>query len=87
MLVQGTILAYLYDRLVMPGSSRFEVLQFAWTAGAFLASYIALAEASKYQVPGVISWISVELGAAFVQFTVYGLLLAIAASPRRMSSI
>src|SRR5262245_53577582 len=83
MLIQGTILAHLYDRLVLPGSSRFEVLQFAWTAGAFLASYIALGEASKYQVPGVVSWIAVELGAAFVQFTIYGVLLAIAATPRR----
>jgi len=38
-------------------------------------SYEALAEAAKYSVPSVTSWIAVEVAAGFVQFTLFGALL------------
>ena len=40
-----------------------------------LAVLVYVAEAGKYSVPAVGSWIVVELGAGFVQFTLYGALL------------
>ena len=50
-------------------------VKFAWLAGAFLVSYIALGEADKYSVPAVVPWIAVETIAGIVQFTFYGVLL------------
>jgi len=49
---------------------------FAWLVGSILVSYEALAEAAKYSVPSVASWIAVEPAAGCVQFTLYGALLA-----------
>ena len=37
--------------------------------------YIGLAEAAKYQVPSVGSWVLVESLNAFAQFTIYGALV------------
>ena len=51
-----------------------------WVSAAFgvvLASYIGMAEPSKYTVPDVGKWMRVELSASFVQFAVWGLLLGI----------
>lgn len=75
MLIEGIILMYLYSRLTGAGRSIGHALRFAWLAGGFLVSYTALAEAAKYTVPEVSSWIAVETGAGFVQFTLYGLML------------
>jgi hypothetical protein len=36
--------------------------------GAFLLSYIALAEAAKCSVPSVLGWITVEVVVGFVQY-------------------
>jgi len=40
--------------------------------GAFLVSYIGLAEAAKYAVPSVASWIGVETLVGAVQFALVG---------------
>jgi hypothetical protein len=73
MLIQGSIFSYLYSRLAR--RSVFAALRFAWLVGGILLSYIALAEAAKYSVPAIGSWIAVEALAGFVQFTFYGALL------------
>lgn len=77
MLVQGAVLAFLYGRMVGSAGSLRRAVGFAWLAGAFLVSYIALGEAGKYTVPGIRSWIGVEVAAGFVQFTFYGILLGL----------
>ena len=77
MLIQGSILSYLYSRLVVPVRSFRQAVGFGWLTGGFLVSYIALGEAAKYSVPAVGSWIAVEAMAGFAQFTVYGLLLGL----------
>jgi hypothetical protein len=77
MLVQGIALSYLYSRTVSAGSSLFDGVRFGWIAGSVLVSYIAFAEAAKYNVPGVSSWLGTEIGAGFVQFTLYGALLGL----------
>lgn len=75
MLIQGSIMAYLYTQLPGAGRSIGHAVFFAWLVGGILVSYEALAEAGKYRVPAVGSWIAVEVGAGFVQFTIYGALL------------
>ena len=76
MLIEAAILAHLYPRLAGSRRTLGTALAFSWLAGSFLVSYIALAEAAKYRVPAILPWIMVELGAGFVQFTLFGLLLA-----------
>ena len=75
MLIQGSIMTYLYAPLPGAGSSIGHAVFFAWLVGGILVSYEALAEAGKYSVPAVGSWVAVEVGAGFVQFTLYGALL------------
>ena len=77
MLIQGSVLAYLYARVTGPRRSAAGAISFAWMSGAILVSYIALAEAAKYQVPSIASWILVEGIAGFVQFSIYGILLGL----------
>ena len=45
--------------------------------GGFLASYIVLGEAGKYAIPSIASWIAVEGSVAFVQYTLFGVLLGV----------
>lgn len=77
MLVQGIVMAWLYARLEGAGTSVWHAIRFAWIMGAFLVSYIALAEAAKYVVPSIGAWLTVETIAGFCQFTLFGLLLGL----------
>ncbi len=74
MMIQGSIMAYLYAQLPGAGRSIGHAVFFAWLVGGILVSYEALAEAGKYSVPALGSWIAVEVGAGLVQFTLYGAL-------------
>jgi len=75
MLIQGSIMSYLYAHLSESWQSTGHAVLFAWLVGGILVSYEALAEAAKYSVPSVTSWIAVEVAAGFVQFTLFGALL------------
>ena len=77
MLVQGIAFSYLYSRTVSAGRSLFDALRFGWIVGGVLVSYIAFAEAAKYNVPDTSSWLATEIGSGFVQFTIYGVLLGL----------
>ena len=72
MIIQGAILSYAFVNSRFVGSSLMDAMLFAWLFGAFLVSYIALGEAAKYNVPSIPSWIAVEIGVGFVQFTPCG---------------
>ena len=77
MIVQGTLAGLLFPAVRWAdGSVRSGVL-FAWMLGAFLGSYIALAEPAKYLAPSVTEWVMVEATASFTQFTLFGVLLAL----------
>jgi fructose-specific phosphotransferase system IIC component len=78
MVIQGAILSFLFMNSRFDNGKLKDAVQFAWLFGAFLVSYIALAEAGKYSVPSIPSWIAVEAGAGFVQFTLIGLLYGLA---------
>jgi hypothetical protein len=77
MLIQGCVLSYLYARTAGSKRSIPGAIGFAWMGGSILVTYIALAEAAKYQVPSVTSWLWVEGIAGFIQFTLYGTLLGL----------
>lgn len=77
MVIQGLVFAYLFPVFNRGLNSIKDGVLFSWTIGAFLASYIALGEAGKYAIPSISSWIAVELSAAAVQFTVFGVLLGL----------
>ena len=87
MLIQGAILSYLYVPLRSRYGTEAAAVKFAWLAGAFLLSYTALAEAAKYTVPAIGSWIVVEVVAGFVQFTLYGVLLGLVYRQTRPKAI
>jgi len=87
MLVQGAILSFVYARSRFIDHGIKGAVQCAWLFGAFLVSYIALAEAAKYSVPDVGSWIAVEAGVGFVQFSVAGLLMGWAHTSRTEASL
>src|SRR6266849_9099935 len=78
MIIQGSVLSYVFANSRFAGRSRMDAVRFAWLFGAFLVSYIALGEAAKYNVPSIPSWIAVEVGVGFVQFTLAGLFLGLA---------
>lgn len=77
MIVQGSVLSVVFARSRFSGKSVFHSVVFAWLFGAFLVSYIGLAEAAKYAVPSVPSWIGVELLVGSAQFTIAGILLGL----------
>ncbi|MSR07049.1 MAG: hypothetical protein EXR93_08300 [Gemmatimonadetes bacterium] len=77
MLIQGATCALLFPTFDTGKSTIRNALVFSWTIGGFLASYIVLAEAGKYMIPSIPSWILVEGSAAAAQFTIFGLLLGL----------
>src|SRR6266852_4492827 len=78
MIIQGSVLSYVFANSRFAGGSRMDAVRFAWLFGAFCVSYIALGEAAKYNVPSIPSWIAVEAGVGFVQYTLFGILLGVA---------
>src|SRR6266850_1464945 len=71
--LQATVVAYLYPRLHRGGLPVREGLRFALIMGTFIASYGVLAEAGKFAIADVGSWVLME-GAFFaVQWTVIGI--------------
>jgi hypothetical protein len=84
MLIQGSIFAGLFPVFNRGPRTIRNALIFSWTIGAFLASYIVLGEAGKYAIPSIGRWIAVELTAAAVQFTLFGLLLGALHRPQRV---
>jgi hypothetical protein len=78
MVIQGSILSYVFAGSRFDTGRLQDAIVLAWLFGAFLVSYIALAEAGKYTVPSVPSWIAVETGVGFIQYTLIGALYALA---------
>ncbi|MEW5963237.1 MAG: hypothetical protein AB1749_06695 [Pseudomonadota bacterium] len=78
MIIQGAVLSAIYANLKLSDGTIWSGVRFAWAFGAFLVSYMAFAEAAHYSVPSVSAWIGVELLVGFFQFTLIGVLLALA---------
>ena len=77
MLIQGLIFGWLYPIYADGQSTLRKSIGFSWLIGGFLASYIVLGEVGKYAIPSISSWITVELSAAFAQYTIFGAALGL----------
>jgi hypothetical protein len=77
MLIQGVIFALLFPTFQRGSGVVWDGVRFSWALGGFLASYIVLGEAGKYAIPVIASWITVEASVAFVQYTLFGVLLGL----------
>ena len=76
MLIQGSLFAVLFP-VYRGAGSIWTGVKFSWMLGGFLASYIVLGEAGKYAIPSIASWVAVEGVAAFIQYTLFGVLLGL----------
>src|SRR5262245_49629908 len=74
MVIQGSILSYVLVSSRFNTGRVLDAMRLSWLFGAFLLSYMALAEAGKYAVPDVAAWIAVETTVAFVQYSLIGFL-------------
>src|SRR5262245_2128325 len=77
MVIQGIIFGWLYPVYANGASTLRKSIAFSWIIGGFLASYIVLGEVGKYAIPSLSSWIAVEAGAAFAQYTLFGVCLGL----------
>jgi hypothetical protein len=77
MVIQGLIFGWLYPIYAGGQSTLRKSIGFSWLIGGFLASYIVLGEVGKYAIPSISSWITVELSAAFAQYTIFGAALGL----------
>lgn len=77
MLVQGAALSFLFAHSEWARRTMLNAILFAWLGGSLIVSYIAFAEAAKYEISSILAWIRVEFSAGFIQFTLYGLALGL----------
>ncbi|WP_428027996.1 hypothetical protein [Altererythrobacter sp.] len=75
--IQGAVLTFLYSRLRLRFTGLSGGLAFSLLMGAFLASYIAIAEPSKYLVSAKLEWFLTEASASLIQFAIFGLALGL----------
>ncbi len=77
MFIQGAIFTHLFQ--IYTGGKT--TLKDGWLYGMLIApligSYIILAEPAKYKILDIPSWMVVEFAAAFVQFSLFGIFLAL----------
>jgi hypothetical protein len=71
--LQAIVVAYLYPRLHRGGTPVREGLRFALIMGTFIASYGVLAEAGKFAIADLGSWVVTEAAFFAVQWIVIGL--------------
>lgn len=77
MLVQATIVAYLYPRLAKEGSSAKEGLKFGLLLGVLLGSYGVLAEAGKYDVGPLSTFLLYEGAFFIIQYAIVGVVIGL----------
>lgn len=75
MVLQGLVMGWMYPRFHDAARPVFSGWRFAMCVLAILGGYIALVEPSKYAVPSIAHWAWVEGSVAFVQFSLFGVLL------------
>ena len=76
MIMQGIVLSYLF---VIYSKNEYTIkkgLLFGLIMSALFVSYPALVEPAKYQVENIGSWVLVEGIVGLIQFSVFGILLA-----------
>lgn len=77
MLVQATIVAYLYPRFAGAGSPAKEGLKFGLIMGVLLGSYGVLAEAGKYDVGPLSTFLLYEGLFFLIQYAIVGVVIGL----------
>lgn len=77
MIAQGLVMGWMYPRFHRPESPLMSGWTFAMCIAVILGGYIAIVEPSKYLVPSIRSWVLVEGTAAFLQMSLFGVLLGL----------
>ena len=77
MIMQGIVLSHFFTIYCKNEITIRNGLVYGLLLSAFFVSYPALVEPAKYQVPSISSWILVEATVGIIQFSLYGVLLAI----------
>ena len=72
MVIQGTVMAYLYPLYYRGGKPLRQGALFGVIMGAFLGSYAVLADAAKNEVSSLSTWIALESVYYILQFAVVG---------------
>ena len=75
MIIQGVICAYLYPKVAKEDSPVYEGLKFGLIIAFFMGSYGVLAEAGKYDVGSVSSYICYEGAFFLLQYTIVGIVV------------
>jgi hypothetical protein len=78
MVIQGMILSFIFAGSRFDTGKVRDAIVLAWLFGAFLVSYVALAEPGKYNISSRASWMAVEASVGFVQYTLIGSLYGLA---------
>ena len=77
MIVQGIAMGWMYPRFHNAECPIWSGWTFAMCIAVILGGYIAIVEPSKYMVPSIHSWVMVEGTAAFLQMSLFGVLLGL----------
>ena len=77
MILQGIVLSHLFKIYCKNEFIIKKGFVYGLLFGAFFVSYTALVEPAKYEVPSISSWILVEATVGILQFSLFGVFLAI----------
>lgn len=75
MIVQGSVMAFIYPRYYKGGSHYKEAIQFSLLMGIFLYSISTIANAAKIEVSPMSTWLGIQAVFHLVQFAASGLAL------------
>ena len=83
MLIQATIMAYLYPLLSQRESPAKEGLKFGLLMGLFMGSYGVLAQAGKYDVGSLSTFLLLESAFFILQFAIVGTVIGLIYGKRK----
>lgn len=72
MVIQGSIMAYLFPFFYREGNAPLQAMKFSLVMGLFMFTVSTLANAAKIEVTSMTSWITVQFAFHFVQFVLVG---------------
>lgn len=77
MIIQGTVMAYLYQFFSRDKTSMATAIKFSLIMGAFLFSVSTLANGAKIEVASMETWLLIQSTFHLMQFAVAGILIGI----------
>jgi hypothetical protein len=77
MIIQGVLFAYLFPKAAKEDSPVYEGLKFGFIIALFMGSYGVLAEAGKYDVGSVSSYVCYEGAYFIIQYAIVGMVIGL----------